>query len=433
MTEFVTQSIADDTLAVAEDIRSAPPPPFEAPPVCAMEPMWWRCDAAVILNDYRGEDGVFRRAGGEPAAPVTSYRVPITFWLPLTLGPYPTILYGHGLSGSREEAARLAAFAAPRGIATVAIPALMHGEHPTNPDPEAAAFTTVLNFFAIGELSVRAVHATRLRDHFRQSVWDRLQVTRLLEASPDVNGDGIPDLDATRLAYLGVSLGGMMGPELLAATDRYGAAVLAVAGGRISAVVSDSEMFGSLVELLRPRAATAGDVRRFFPILQTVLDAGDPSSYGAHVLAARFPSAPTVPSVLLGVVLDDGVVPNTSNYALGRALEVPIVEPVRRTVIGMDAALSPVAGELRRGTSHRRAAPARLDRARRSLRGRPRDPRARRRQRGRCVRVVRLPREPLDRAAGERARPVRGDHVPPPVRGHGARLRGGGEGVLARA
>lgn len=352
LTVYPTQSIEGDSLAVADDVDARDAPGFVEPPTCVTEAAWVRCEARVSLNDYRDGDGVFRRAAGEAAAPVASYEVPLTFWLPLDgEPPYPTLFFGHGLTGDRNQARRLAEFAAPEGLATVAAPALMHGEHPTNPDPDGGALNVVLGFFAVGDLSERALHAAKLRDHFRQTTWDRLQITRLLEGGPDVDGDGTSDVDPGALLYLGVSLGGLMGPELLATTDRYGAGVLVVPGGRVSAIIRDSSLFSSLIDLLRPRTASPGDVRRFFPILQTVLDAGDPASYGAHGLRDRFARAPAVPSVLLGVVLDDDTVPSSSNYALGRAYGVPIVEPVRREEVGFASVPGPLSGNFADGAA----------------------------------------------------------------------------------
>jgi len=350
LTAFPTQSIEQDTIAVAADIEAREPPTFVSPPTCAPDgDAMIRCETSFTAMDYRDDDGVFRRAGGAPATPVTSYEVPVTIWLPSEgAGPFPTLLFGHGLSGDRSQARRLALFAAPEGWATVSAPALEHGEHPTN-DEMNEGLTVVLEFFAIGDINDRALHATRLRENFRQTAWDRLQLTRLLEQSPDVDGDGAPDLDGARLGYLGVSLGGLMGPEVLAATDAYGAGVLVVPGGRVSTIMYESSLFGSLVDLLRPRTATPGDVRRFFPVLQTILDAGDPASFGPHGLRDRFASAPRVPSILLGVVLDDEVVPNVANYALGRAYGVPIVEPLLREEPGYEVVAGPIEGNFDEG------------------------------------------------------------------------------------
>lgn len=353
ITAFPTQSIVEDSLAVAADVATRDYD-FVATPTCTTEARWVRCEGSFVAEDYRdAADGVFRRARGEPATPVAPYTVPVTIWLPLAAtGPAPVLMYGHGLTGDRYQAQRLAEFAAPMGYATVAIDALEHGQHPSTMGMDRPALMTLLAFFGVGDLGERALEAAKLRDHFRQSTWDKLQLTRLLLAHPDVDGDGTDDLDVSRLAYLGVSLGGLMGPELLALSDAYGAGVLVVPGGRVSTIISDGSQFAPLIELLRPRGTTAGDVRRFFPILQTVLDRGDPASYGPHLLGDRLPTGAAItPSILAGVVLDDAIVPNVANYALARAIGVPIVEPVLRAEPGFASITGPIEGNFAGGVA----------------------------------------------------------------------------------
>ncbi|MFW5921469.1 MAG: hypothetical protein ACOCUS_06480, partial [Polyangiales bacterium] len=321
---FSTQTITDDSVAIAEDIAGRDYA-LDGAATCTDETTWVRCDATFAANDYRGDDGAIHRNPGDTVEPTTSYSVPVTVWLPpegTGTPPYETLVFGHGLGGDRNQAERLAEFAAPLGIATVGIPAVQHGAHPTVPaDASTETIATVLRFFALdNDVEGRDLLALVMRDHFRQSTYDKLQLTRLLEAGLDVDGDGTTDLDPDALGYLGVSLGGIMGPELLALTDAYGAGVLVVPGGRVSSIVSESETFGPLVLGLRPARASEGDVLRFFPILQTILDRGDAASYGPHLLADRLAGTGDVPSILVGTVLDDDTVPNVSNYALARAI-----------------------------------------------------------------------------------------------------------------
>ncbi|MCS6797146.1 MAG: hypothetical protein NZ898_01225 [Myxococcota bacterium] len=352
---FVTQSTVDASVAVAADVASRR---FELdePARCTNEGTWRRCEGMLEVGDYRDPDGVVR-VTGTAAVPVTRYRLPVTVYLPLSdraRPPYRTLVFGHGLGSDRHQGQRLAQFAAPRGYATVAIDAVAHGEHPTNPAPDSGRIETVLRFFTIGDLERRALEGLRLRDHFRQATYDKLQLTRWLQSHPDVDGDGTADLDGADLAYLGVSLGGIMGVELVALTDAYRAAVLVVPGGRVSGLIADSELFGALVVALRPPRVTEGDVRRFFPVLQTVLDRGDAASYGPHVLGARLPGAGRAPDVLVGVVLDDDTVPNVSNYALARAMGLSIVPPVLRPEPGMPTGPPPpVRGNVDAGDGHR--------------------------------------------------------------------------------
>ncbi len=339
LTAFPTQSVLEDAQAVVADLE-ARDRAWQGPRTCTDETRYVVCEGAFAADDYRdATDGVFRRARGAPATPTASYVLPVTVWLPPASagpGPHPTLVFGHGLIGDRGQARRLAEFAAPLGIATIAIDAVEHGDHPTTAGEEGTSLARLFAFFGIGDLATRALAAARLRDNFRQSAWDKLQLTRLITSQPDVDGDGAPDLDPTRLAYLGVSLGGIMGPELLALSGAYGAGVLVVPGGRTATIISDSSTFAPLVAALRPRDTSEGDVRRFFPIVQTIIERGDAATFGGHLLRDRLPSADRVtPSILVGVVLDDDIVPNVANYTLARAIGVPIVEPVLRPEPGL--------------------------------------------------------------------------------------------------
>jgi len=59
-----------------------------------------------------------------------------------------------------------------------------------------------------------------------------------------------------------------------------------------------------------------------------------------------------VPSVLLGVVLDDDTVPNVANYTLARAMGVDIVPPLLRAEPGMTVGpAAPSSGNLAGGTA----------------------------------------------------------------------------------
>lgn len=348
MSVFPVQSITDDTRAIAEHARSLEPRAVILP-TCEDGALWRRCDGAFEAFDYRGADGVIRRAPGDPVAPTLTYDLPYTVWLPLEgEGPFPTIVWGSGLGSGRSQGERLADAAAPAGFATIAIDPVAHGEHPDVPeDAGEGVANAVFRFFEIGEsLRERAMYPLRLRENFRQSTYDKLQLIRFVEGGLDLDDDGAADLDATRLSYLGVSLGGIMGVELLAASSDLTAGVLVVPGGRVGAMVSDSETIGPLVELLRPRGATPGDIRRFFPVLQTLLERGDAASYGGHVQHDRFAPG-RGPHILAGVVLDDDTVPNIANYTLMRAMDLPLVATLLRVEPGIGSPLpAPVRGNL---------------------------------------------------------------------------------------
>jgi hypothetical protein len=91
--------------------------------------------------------------------------------------------------------------------------------------------------------------------------------------------------------------------------------VLNVPGGRTTGIIQDSDLFSPLIAVMAPEGTTDGDVARYFPLLQAVVDPGD-----AMVWA---PGAREVtPSILVQLAHLDGIVPNSTNAAVSRALGV---------------------------------------------------------------------------------------------------------------
>jgi hypothetical protein len=343
---FTTQTAHEDAELIAAHVAGLDVQPLPGTS-CTPETLWLRCEGAFSAIDYRGPDGVVEDTDGEGTLDTsTRYDLPFTAWLPLQRpGPYggdafPTMIFGHGLGGERQQAERLAAFAAPMGIATIAVDAVEHGGHPSATN--TATLLRVLDFFGINidDLSFKPLI---MRENFRQSAWDRLQLVRMIELGLDLDGDAVVDLDAARLGYLGVSLGGIMGPELLALTDAIGAAVLVVPGGRVSSIVRDAEQFSVIIDLMRPPDATDGDVARFFPILQTLLERGDAAVWAPRLLVPDNGGA----HLLMGMVLDDDTVPNSTNRMLARSLGVPVVPPVKQPVgVVPTTAMAPISGNM---------------------------------------------------------------------------------------
>lgn len=324
-TVFTAQTIVDTSVAAAADVAGRSYS-WVAPPACADKAGWRECDGAFAAWDYRDPAGVVQ--GGSPQAP---YELLVRLWLPLSAEPpWPVVIFGHGLGSDRGQAKALAEVAAPMGIATVAIDAVAHGQHPSAPAKPTTA-VSVAAFFGIS-LETLELDGLVLRDNWRQSTYDKLQLVRLLTDAPDLDGDGAPELDGEHISYLGVSLGGIMGAELLALSPGVGAAILSVPGGRVTSIMSDSETFAPILFGLTPAGATKSDVVRFFPVLQTLIERGDASNYAPYVLSDRLPGAGPAPQLLLNMAVGDKTVPNVCTRSLARALGVPVVEPVLQEV-----------------------------------------------------------------------------------------------------
>jgi hypothetical protein len=235
---------------------------------------------------------------------------------------------------------------APLGFAVIADDALEHGEHPTNEDDGSLA---ALRFLGI-DLSTITVDTLALRGNFNQTAVDRLQLIELIRDDPDVDGDGEPDLDVTRLAYWGISLGGMMGPSLLALTDDIGAAILSVGGGGLLTFVTDNSQVALMRPMILQLVGSEAEFERLLVVAQALVDPADPATFAPNVLSNRLSGTDEVPDLLFPVALTDQTVPAATGQILARALGIPHIPPVSEPVeiIPVETAM-PVSGNIADG------------------------------------------------------------------------------------
>jgi len=331
LTLFTTQAITEVTLAERADIR-ARAYDWKTVPTCTTGSKTKACKGTFDAYDYRNEGYL-----GDAHAP-SSYTLPVRVWLPKThTGPVPVVVFGHGLGGDANDGASIASFLVDLGIATVALPAPRHGDHPTARHDDPNAF--FLDLLGI-DLQAFTIDGFVFRENVRQACFDKLQMMQLLAAHSDVDGDGQPDLDMDHVAYWGISLGGIMGSDFSAQSDRIGASILSIPGARVLSILTDAAQFGSFKSILES-VATEDGVIRLAPLGQALVDAGDPVNWAPHVVDQRIDErAP--PDVLVQMVIDDEVVPNIATRSLVRALaDIPQVPPIIRSIDLLSSSSAP--------------------------------------------------------------------------------------------
>lgn len=245
-------------------------------------------------------------------------------------GKYRVIIVGHGLqsrntfdtTAARDPQTLVGAVAelmAQQGIGCIGIDALDHGTR-----------GNIAQFFNLKDLRTS-------RENFRQTEVDLLQLSRLV-GQLDIDGDGVPDLDASDVGYFGNSLGSIMGAPFLAVDQRVKYGVLNVpTGGLAMMFLSDKQapylhtFVGLLVAVdtgwdfyKQPQFDTS--LLTLSAEGQAVLESADPYNYGAlyahkHVLAQEG--------------IGDQTLPNTNTDELFAAMGLTEVTDTRSDASGV--------------------------------------------------------------------------------------------------
>lgn len=350
---FTTGSVLDEGLRLRELVAAESFAVTETHGCDRSNPRYVRCDFTFEAPDVRLPGG---RVAVPQAGPLARHRLPAVAYLPPSHpqgGPWPVLVFGHGLAGSRTQAARAAALV-DQGWALIGLDAPGHGDHPQSTG-DGSEFEMVLDFFGVSLGETPSENVTLhldpriMRGSLAQGTADKLALERALGDGVDLDEDGVVDLDTSRYTYLGVSLGAIMAPQYLALSDRVEAAVLVAGAGRAIDVLSDGD-YGRLVRLAFPAALTEADVDRFFVLAQTVIDPADGGNFAPYVARDRLDGRVGI-ETLSGMALDDEVVPNSATLYLARTLGGVHVEPELLDAGGLALVPAPVSGNMPDGTT----------------------------------------------------------------------------------
>lgn len=317
---FTTQSIVEETTVLAEAMRSAPTPEIildadeDGAPDIYLDPKtdprgdipdadYSGVRASVRIRfelpNYRVDlDGPLV-LDHEKAERQGSEDVEALILIPEGEGPFPVVVFHHGIGNRKELAFEFAHGFAQAGVAVAAIDGALHGYRTDRP---GNASTRFLNIADPGLIV----------DNFRQAETDQVYFVRVIDelAKMDLLGDGHPQLDSTRLFYVGESLGAIVGGAVIGIEPRFEGAVLLVGGGTLleffDRVLAGFQFDGFPTQL-------------FTAVAQAAIDRGDPSNYARFSLEDQ---------VLLIQGMEDTTVPAAASAALARAMALPQVNPV---------------------------------------------------------------------------------------------------------
>lgn len=259
---------------------------------------------------------------------------------------WPVVIFGHGLGDSQYGApsavTSIAGTLAASGFAIVSINAVGHGYGPEStldlhlsngdriqlPAGGRSIADSTGNIAPYGGCIVLE-GGLGIRDCLRQTAIDLMQFVRVLKS-------GLPDLDPSRIYYVGHSLGSLYGTLLMALEPGLNAVTLNVGGGSIADIAQWSPAFHGLAQLAlavrKPSLLNEGsnfnenyvlrdqpvkvndvpgaiDIQNFFERLDWADMIGDPLAY-APLLRGK--------KVLFQFAKGDLTVPNSTESALVR-------------------------------------------------------------------------------------------------------------------
>jgi dienelactone hydrolase len=290
---------------------------------------------------------------------------------------WPVAILAHGGGGSKDDNPyQLTASLAAQGIAGIAINAVGRGGGPLGTLRADLTSGTSVTFNSGGRGfdqdgngtidAQEGASATPPRsilgqsDAQRQTVVDWMQLVRVIAAGIDVDGDGVPDLDPSRIYYWGTSFGGGLGPQLLALEPNVRAGVFSYPGGaagRIDIIrlrpSQRGSFTGAALAARTPSLINSGGLQAldgvavgapFFneniplrdlpPVINGVAGAlaiqdvfenadwvsepGDAAAYAPYLRKSPLPGVPPK-SILIQICKGDETGPNPRNVAIVRA------------------------------------------------------------------------------------------------------------------
>lgn len=258
----------------------------------------------------------------------------------------PVVLFGHGLTTSRELVYLVADMLAERGYASIGIDFPYHGnrsvclgdltcvgdarcaangqcvENDGTPGELVSISSLYDNGFTVPTTSGLAfidlddIFASR--DHILQGIADLCQLVRVIEENDWASISGGFGLNTNDLMYLGISLGGILGAGFAAVEPKVDHFAFNVSGVSLIDIMMDSTILGPVLNShLEERGIEQGTPEFYYFALANrwAIDPADPANYIRDADAKR---------LLVQMAQGDDVVPNLSSEILAELANVPL-------------------------------------------------------------------------------------------------------------
>ncbi|MDX1692475.1 MAG: hypothetical protein R3208_01845 [Ketobacteraceae bacterium] len=243
-------------------------------------------------------------------------------------GPVPVSIFSHGIGLLKESGKDTAVDNARMGIATIGIDHPNHGSRSVEDGgyvmlrmqtPYVELQVGMMGQSPVDMMSLLKAVQTSIAeiDVFPKRFWAPL-FTRDI-----TSGDGIPDIDTSRIFYQGISLGGVLGSAFLAIAPDLKGAFLRVPGVGVTSILSGSALWDPFFSNLVPDIADGAEALLLKSAMQHEIDYADAINYVHYIRNPADIGTPKPIGIIAGA--DDGVVPNFSTIAFAELAGIPLV------------------------------------------------------------------------------------------------------------
>ena len=312
-------------------------------------------DPAAISSFWRGAGDSFLTRFNSVPMQTSVQTIPVLMTVPnmnagqpMPAAGWPVAIFVHGITRNRSDTLAIADSMAAAGFAVIAIDQPMHGitdlanglrtefertfdldlvNNDTGaPGPDGVTDTSGTHFFSPAQL-------LNTRDNLRQSVAD------LLVLSASIANISTVQLDASRKALVGFSLGGTAATTFAAFDDTLSSVTLAMpAAGLVPMTIASPAFRDPILAGLEAAGLVPGTpaFSQFVISAQTVIDSGDPINFGARAAGMH-------PIHMIEVVGDEaaGILPDQTvlNTVAGAPLagSTPLARTMGLAQISADA------------------------------------------------------------------------------------------------
>lgn len=239
---------------------------------------------------------------------------------------WPVVLMSHGTGADYKSAfdPEVATALALKGIAVVSYDPTLHGPRDPTGANEDLTFFNLFNILAG-------------RDNVRQGAVDCVVMTKMiangLEVPRSVTGGSPARFDASKIAFLGHSQGGLVGSPCVAVEPAFKAVVFSGTAGVLTITLLERKSPVDFLALIRsllmiPNSEPMDDLHPILNLMQTFIEPADPIAYAPSYLTD--PPDGANRDILYVEGFKDSASPARGHEALATAAGVPLIAPFFR-------------------------------------------------------------------------------------------------------